>query len=244
SESADKAQSGICVICQENITSPCEAKPCGHNNFDYPCLATWLEFRETCPLCKAAVCEVRYFSEGEDGQTELRTYKVPEGSGWSTTRESGRREQTPDPVEAEWLRRRRHIYRENLYALHVGSNRRQVGESQYTELSPALFMARPELVSRARVWLQRELRIFDFLQTDVADPNSIDLTRPTRAEWIREFIIFLLKTVDIQDHSNQFEDRLSTYLGRKIARHLLHELRAWLRSPFDKPEDWDRAVQY
>lgn len=37
---------------------------------------------------------------------------------------------------------------------------------------------------------------------------------------------------------------LAEFLGRPHARLFLHELGAWLRSPFTRLEDWDRNVQY
>ena len=37
---------------------------------------------------------------------------------------------------------------------------------------------------------------------------------------------------------------LQEFLGRDNARLFLHELGAWLRSPYTKLEDWDRHVQY
>lgn len=241
----DEGQPEICVICRERLTSRCEAQPCGHKNFDFLCFATWLEFRPTCPLCQSAVDEVRCHSDGETGKTAQEIYKVRKPSERNSNEECRQREQTPvQPLEEEWLLRRRHIYRQQLYALHVGSNRRQIGKSQYTELSPELFRRRPELVSRARTWLRRELRIFDFLNEDVAVPSRIDLSRPTKAEYVREYIIFLLKSIDTQDYTGQAEAYLSSHLGRHTARHLLHELRAWLRSPYETPEEWDRAVQY
>lgn len=243
-EKDDSRKCEICVICRESLTSRCDAQPCGHGNFDYLCLATWLEFRASCPLCQSTVDEIWYHSDGENDGREFKVYKVPRSSQGSSNEECRQRTESPVPLEAEWLHRRRHIYQHNLYALHIGSNRRQTGESQYTELSPELFMRRPELVSRARVWLRRELRIFDFLNTDVANPSRIDLNKPTKAEYVREYVIFLLKSVDTQDHTGRAVDLLSSYLGRDLARHFLHELRAWLRSPFQTPEEWDRAVQY
>ena len=41
-----------CVICLESVTEPAIAVPCGHANFDFICLVSWLETRPCCPLCK------------------------------------------------------------------------------------------------------------------------------------------------------------------------------------------------
>ena len=54
----------------------------------------------------------------------------------------------------------------------------------------------------------------------------------------------ILKTVDIQGSGGQAEDLIQEFLGRENTRLFLHELRAWLRSPYILLEDWDRHVQY
>ena len=50
--------------------------------------------------------------------------------------------------------------------------------------------------------------------------------------------------MDVKGSSGQAEDMLQEYLGRDNTQLFLHELRAWLRSPFMSLEDWDRNVQY
>jgi hypothetical protein len=56
--------------------------------------------------------------------------------------------------------------------------------------------------------------------------------------------VAILKTVDIQGSGGQAEEMLQEFLGRENTRLFLHEMRAWLRSPFTNLEDWDRNVQY
>jgi hypothetical protein len=56
--------------------------------------------------------------------------------------------------------------------------------------------------------------------------------------------VAILKTVDIQGSGGQAEEMLQEFLGRENTRLFLHEMRAWLRSPFVNLEDWDRNVQY
>jgi hypothetical protein len=50
--------------------------------------------------------------------------------------------------------------------------------------------------------------------------------------------------VDIKDSSGKAQDILRDYLGRKDARLFLHELEAWLRSPYHDIAEWDQATQY
>jgi hypothetical protein len=116
--------------------------------------------------------------------------------------------------------------------------------SQYRELTPNLFNADPQLVSRARTFLRRELQVFPFLTAsqDVDASSSARRRRADNAEFLLEYIIAVLKSVDLV--GGRAEDLVSEFLGREHTQLFLHELRAWLRSPFEKLEDWDRAVQY
>lgn len=255
-----------CVICLGEVVEQCEARPCQHNKFDYICLVTWVQEHPTCPLCKSDVREIRY-DLSEDGK-QGKTYKVLEQSGGSdkshgqteerlirsvshsehrTRGITGRSRHAECQYEEEAIRRRRYIYQHNLYSLHVGSNRRQPANSRYRELSPQLFMTDPGLISRARTWLCRELRVFEFLHTNDDPPQSHDVVRrpkPCKAEFLHEYIIAILKTIDIQGSAGQAEDMIQEFLGRKNTQLFLHELKAWLRSPYRSLGAWDRVVQY
>ncbi|KAI9800237.1 MAG: hypothetical protein M1825_004221 [Sarcosagium campestre] len=162
------------------------------------------------------------------GLRASRPRRIVQDPGFSTTGDSA-------------LARRREIYSKQLYSLHVGSNRL----SRFRELSPQLFQADEELVSRARKWIRRELQVFDFLRSDTVDVNDVTMVRrANNAEFLLEYIVAILKTVDIQGSGGQAEDMLTDFLGRDVTRLFLHELRAWLRSPYADLRDWDRAVQY
>jgi len=124
-----------------------------------------------------------------------------------------------------------------MFSLHVGSNR----VSRFKELTPQIFSRDPELVSRARKWIRRELQVFEFLTPDKSSSSD---RRANNAEFLLEYIVAILKTVDIQGSGGQAEDMLQEFLGRDNTRLFLHELRAWLRSPYTSLEDWDRHVQY
>ena len=137
------------------------------------------------------------------------------------------------------LHHRKEVYRRQLYSLHVGSNRL----SRFRELTPRRFAQDQELVSRARKWIRRELQVFDFLYGDMEGSNTIS-HRANNAEFLLEYIIAILKTVDIKGSGGQAEDMLQEFLGRATTRLFLHELKAWLRSPYISLEDWDRHAQY
>ncbi|KAL4798673.1 hypothetical protein BDV19DRAFT_11154 [Aspergillus venezuelensis] len=258
-----------CVICLGSLDEQCEAKPCKHRNFDYICLMTWLQEHPTCPLCKTEVCEVRYDLGNGEGQGRIHSVLKPEttnraeevrsgGSDLHSERAVRRHANVPedeDDHEEEAIQRRRFVYQHNLYSLRMGSNRRQPAGSRYREQSPELFATEPEMVSKARTWLCRELRVFDFLHdhTQTSEPPEAHHTasihararqKPSRADFLHEYIIVILKTVDLQGSTGQAEAMIEEFLGRKNTRLSLHELRARLRSPCRSLSAWIDAVQY
>lgn len=136
--------------------------------------------------------------------------------------------------------------------MRVGSNRL----SQYRELTPELFNRDEELVSRARKWIRRELRVFAFLnpgpeeeertpqQVSRAGHQRLESRRANNAEFLLEYVVAILRTVDLKGSAGQAEELLRDFIGRENACLFLHELQAWLRSPYNSLEDWDRHVQY
>lgn len=157
----------------------------------------------------------------------------------------------PGPQPDDPLQRRRNVYRNQTYSMRVGSNRL----SQYRELTPELFGRDEQLVSRARKWIRRELRVFSFLNPDSEEertshqvsrpgPQRLENRRANNAEFLLEYVIAILRTVDLKGSAGQAEELLREFLGRENACLFLHELQAWLRSPYNSLEDWDRNVQY
>ncbi|KAH8819554.1 RING finger domain protein [Xylogone sp. PMI_703] len=258
---SDNAEEDCCVICLERISEQAIAQPCQHGSFDFLCLLSWLEQQRTCPLCKAHIKTIQYeLEEGKGGKiyslpsvkpvaTSINTSTPGSSLSRSIDYRARRpyRSQRPNlarepPTEDQAILRRRYIYRNQLYSLHVGSNR----VSRFRDLTPQLFSRDAELISRARKWIRRELQVFEFLSPGVSsstNPASND-RRGSNAEFLLEYIIAILKTVDIQGSNGQAEDMLQEFLGRDNTRLFLHELRAWLRSPYNSLHDWDRNVQY
>lgn len=162
-----------------------------------------------------------------------------------TSRSRRQRHERQQPSDGDPVARRRQIYREGLYSQRVGTNRL----SQYREITPQLFNQDETLVSRARKWIRRELHVFEFLNPSNTG-DGIDFShgstrrRANNAEFLLEYIIAILRTVDIKGSGGQAEDLLQEFIGRHNTRLFLHELHAWLRSPYNSLEDWDRAVQY
>jgi hypothetical protein len=253
-----------CVICLSTITAPAKAIPCQHSYFDFLCILTWLQNRPSCPLCKAAITSIQY---NQTSDSEYDTYQVtpktsaadssavlPGRRGSRTFRprindiRSSRSHCSRDIVrprdENEALARRRHVYKHQLYSLHVGSNRL----SAYQDLTREKFRNDEHLVRRAKKWIRRELQVFSYLGRSSNSEESVAASSvaqgSSNAEFLLSYIIAILKTVDIQSAGGQAEDMLTDYLSRTDATLFLHELRAWLRSPYESLESWDSHVQY
>ena len=133
--------------------------------------------------------------------------------------------------------RRRNVYRSNLYSFHVGTNRL----SGFQDMTPARFCEDGRLRSRAKAFIRRELCALHLLD---ARTYRRPLWRVSNAEVFLERVICMLKAVDLQASDGLAEQWLCQHFERKHARLFLHELRAWLRSPYLTLEAWDRHAQY
>lgn len=274
-----ETEAACCVICLAEISRPCAAAPCGHDNFDFFCLATWLQEQLSCPLCKAEITHVKV--SGEEGmslrkvpsiwspvRTRLpgrgpqaqRAYNSPNDQATSTRQSSlltapssssqlaGRRAtERESEVDARVaaLDRRRRVYHHQLYSLHVGSN----PSSGYKDVTPRQLQADPDLIARARVWIRRELEVFEFLnhpgEMHRSDPRDRRRQRlQNTPEHLLQYVICILKIVDLQASDGHAENLLSDHLGRDNCKVFLHELRSFIRSPFQTVAEWDRHVQY
>ena len=209
-------------------------------------------------LGKSEVCSVEYDWQAPE---DFKVYKVPSTDNQTprndpshpsytiSTGYRGRRPRTrrlhggsrprPAPTLDAALLRRKQIYQTQLYSLHVGSNR----VSRFRDLTPQIFCRDNELISRARKWIRRELQVFEFLNLE-SDVEKGTTRRANNAEFLLEYIVAILKSVDVKGSGGQAEDMLQEFLGRDNTRLFLHELKAWLRSPYISLEDWDRNVQY
>ena len=242
-----------CVICLESISEKAVALPCTHANFDFACLGAWLQRQSSCPLCKAVVSGIKYDLETSAGpkifllplpQHESDPLRRPQGRhtsrGGSRTRNRGdtaRGQHSPDQDDA--IERRKQVYERQTYSLHVGSNQL----SRYRNLNPQAFQRDATLVHRAKIWIRRELQVFEFLTPNSA-PERPSKRRARNAEFLGEYILGIIRSIDIRGSSGQAEELLQEFLGRENARLFLHELENWLRSPHEQLRGWDEAVQY
>lgn len=258
-EQSDNATK-CCVICLDTVSDVCELLPCGHDSFDYVCILNWLYDTPLCPLCKRDVTKVQRgpperrettIIEPKPQPSPTRTYSHQPSFPRPRARAARTPRFTAHNDAAERVQTlRRDVYLHGRFSKHVGSNRL----SLYRELTPTFFCRDEHLVSRARMWIRRELQVFSFLTAEEPPTTATSAaSRPDESqarrkannvEFLLEYIVAILKTVDIMGSAGQAEDMLSEFLGRDNTRVFLHELRSWLRSPFTKLEDWDRAVQY
>ncbi|KAB8664852.1 hypothetical protein FH972_026275 [Carpinus fangiana] len=258
----EKAHEDICVICLETISERAIAVPCNHCNFDFICLLSWLQDHPQCPLCKAPLTAVEYdWRAPHDYKTFLVPSLCPPANTQNQTsvdtprlrcrHRGGRgsrgrrpRSEALRPTASEAISRRRYIYRRQLYSLHVGSN----AYSRFRDFTPSTFAKSSELQSRARMWIRRELQVFDFLSdsaTNLQGSNVISAKKKVEnLEFLLSYIVSVLGTVDVKSSSGAAQRLLTDFLGQDNAGLFLHELSHWLRSPYTQLENWDRNVQY
>ncbi|KXS97618.1 hypothetical protein AC578_5757 [Pseudocercospora eumusae] len=225
-----------CTICLEVISERAVATPCNHLSFDFPCLVSWLQEQSTCPLCKAEVREVQYDWRSPH---HYKTYHVPPKELKTASTQAPQRRRIPFrrraqphvPPPNDDLERRRRVYRDQLFSLRVGANR----ISQYRDFTVQDFATSAELQSRAKTFLRRELQVFTFLDSNPRAGNR---------GFLMEYIVAVLKSNELRGADGKAEELLADFLGRDNTRLLLHELEAWLRSPYMSLEGWDKHVQY
>ncbi|KAH8727165.1 hypothetical protein GQ44DRAFT_704617 [Phaeosphaeriaceae sp. PMI808] len=248
--------SDTCVICLAPVTERAIAVPCNHYNFDFVCLVSWLQERPTCPLCKVEITTVQYdwrsptdftsymIQRSHPPAKELNSLTNQSSSLFGPHRPPGIQRGTwrpySPPIEDAALRRRRTVYQRKLYSMHVGSNQ----FSRYCDVTPQMFGNSVGLQSRARAWIRRELRVFTFLHSNAAGPSTNTVTTSSNSEFLISYIISILKMVDTKASNGHAENLLAEFLGRGNSQLFLHELQAWLRSPYSKLEEWDQEVQY
>lgn len=237
----------LCVICLEKVNDVAKSLPCKHDQFHFSCLGTWLQQSRACPLCKAEVESIGYRA-GES----YNIYYLTKHQSWDLSRtprsarcpqrrpligcgDAGRACNETDQA----LPFRRRIYDRQLYSLYVGNN----PISKYRNITPDIIRNEPTLIMKAKKWIRRELSVFDFLNPDSPAFGRAD-RRATNAEYLLDYIIAIIKSIDIKGSAGQAVELLKEFLGLENARLFLHELENWLRAPYESLNDWDQNVQY
>ncbi|KIJ29787.1 hypothetical protein M422DRAFT_214846, partial [Sphaerobolus stellatus SS14] len=169
-----------CVICLHEIHDR-TILPCAHDRLCFDCIFIWCQQSRKCPLCNAPIGDylIHNFRSKYDYSKyylpPLRTSPAPTAA--LTRLPAGSRQSRPRRRSADWGPRRRRqslsrdredelelaishrrwIYHHRLYAKHIASN-------PYTRYkpcpTPAQISASPDLISRATIFIRRELRIW------------------------------------------------------------------------------------
>lgn len=239
----------ICVICLDLITDRATALPCHHDHFDFSCIGTWLQESQVCPLCKSTVRGVQYNTQ----HGRCQTFHIPDDCSTLPKRSARRPRTRQSPTHHRHTNHERHkaptdpalnfrptIYAQNLPSLHIGSSSR----SRYHSITPSLITTYPDLQRRARTWIRRELSLFPVLHRSPRDSRFPRDRRATNTEYLLDYIVAILKAIDLKGSQGQAVELVGEFLGRRDARLFLHELEAWLKSPYEKLGDWDQVVQY
>jgi hypothetical protein len=101
----------------------------------------------------------------------------------------------------------------------------------------------PTLQTRAKAWIRRELKVFDFPNLGSTSPSRRWFAGHLKsAEHLLDYIMEMIKVTDIK--GGRAEELLIEHFGEEDTPLFLHELSSWLRSPFATLEDWDGIIQY
>ncbi|KAI0271222.1 hypothetical protein BGY98DRAFT_922884 [Russula aff. rugulosa BPL654] len=240
-----------CTICLQAIVDRALIPECSHE-FCFECLMIWSEQSRRCPLCAQNIGEylIHHIRSTYDYQkhflpplrTSPRPLSRPDGARIAPSVTHRRRERVwglrdrSAQDEADALQRavswRRWIYRHDLYAKHVASNK----FTRYRPYpTPSQFAASQDLVSRMTIFLRRELLVW---------PNA-------DVEFLVTFVISLMKSIDIRTESAvkllaEFLDMDTQYVAgeRHVnAEHFAHEIYCYLRSPYRDLGVYDSVVQ-
>ncbi|KAI0086037.1 hypothetical protein BDY19DRAFT_908566 [Irpex rosettiformis] len=246
----DESDEEHCSICLQPLSDRTIVPACSHE-FCFECLLVWTEQSRKCPLCSGQIGEYLIhdirskYDFSKHYLNPLRTSPRLDPSvsrvaraqnhgrrrevvwGRNERRERERERRAADELERA-IEKRRWIYRHGLYAKHVASN-------PYTRYkpfpTPVQFSSNPDLISRATIFVRRELRVWDALDV----------------EFLTTFTISLMKSIDIRSESavKLLAEFLDMDTGERTnAEHFAHELYCYLRSPYKDLARYDAAVQY
>lgn len=194
-----------CSICLQSYVDRTVVPTCSHE-FCFECVLVWTEQSRRCPLCSQNIGDhlIHHIRSKYDFQKHflppLPTSPRPQtllplparrraqfrGNGRRREARWGRderREREQERIAVDEFERavekRKWVYRHRLYAKHVASN-------PYTRYkpcpTPAQFSASQDLITRATIFVRRELRVWGCLDV----------------EFLTTFTVSLLKSIDIR----------------------------------------------
>ncbi|KAH8105101.1 hypothetical protein BXZ70DRAFT_504836 [Cristinia sonorae] len=254
-----------CSICLQSMADRTVIPPCSHE-FCFECLLIWTGQSRRCPLCSQTIGEylIHHIRSKYDFQkhylTPLRTSPQPQ-SQLPPSRGRGRGLTSGRPQrEVEWGRngwrarereaaaiddleraidQRRWVYRNKLYAKHVASN----SFTRYRPFpTPTQFAANQDLITRATIFVRRELRVWGGLDVEFLTTFTISLMKSLSIR--SEPAVKLLGEFLDMDAEHDVHDSSPSTNPRANAEHFAHELYCYLRSPYRDLATYDSVVQY
>ncbi|KAF8321301.1 hypothetical protein DL93DRAFT_2040275, partial [Clavulina sp. PMI_390] len=162
-----------CIICLQSITDQTVLR-CAHDQFCFDCMIIWTKQSRKCPLCSQDVGA--YLIHQIRAEHDFQKYYLPPLLAPLEIRpalqarvQANIRRRRP---EAHWgrpqdmntadnleraIERRKWVYQQGFYAKHIASN-------TYTKFrpipTPSQFASSEELISRATVFIRRELCVW------------------------------------------------------------------------------------
>ncbi|QSZ28803.1 hypothetical protein DSL72_003308 [Monilinia vaccinii-corymbosi] len=218
-----------CKICASSVSSQAYLQPCRHRVFHSCCMKKWLKMARTCPLCRAPVEKVHHNFTGDGRSMKYRP--APQLRTLPRVRFVTR--YIEDPIV-----KRQRVYRRQIFNI-MG----KPGLFIQQRLTPQIFAESFEAQSKARLFARRELEAI--LGIDVNNKGTF------KPSIVAEILNPILDTItDMLKHMDFEKDRvvmiqfLDDYVGGGHTIVFLNELIAWMESPYDTLEQWDRNAEY
>ncbi|KAJ8061500.1 hypothetical protein OCU04_009315 [Sclerotinia nivalis] len=229
-----------CKICDQSVSWKAKLQPCGHEIFHYCCIEKWLETgSRTCPLCRGEITSVRH-NFSEDGKhSKYKNLLELEFHGLLLAQEVHAVLRIPQ----QRMRRRLDVHLTKSFSLPIIS----FGQRKVT---PQDIANSSDMEARVRLFAEHEIQVF-YLKCVCpgcqVSPLPAHIVSVNRLEEFRSFVldrvVDLLKRYDLRDKAVEIEQATEEYLNEH-ARLFLHELRAWIESPFETLDQWHRNAKY
>ncbi|CAG0918435.1 unnamed protein product [Notodromas monacha] len=207
-----------CAICLSKIEDKAETGVCSHE-FCYTCISAWAKVKTQCPLCKTKFKSIRHSFDADGKYAVTRVERV---SGTEDQRLNRRNDDQNVRTRDLMSNQRSRVYTRDLWALQFPFPDRH--------LRPHLLAADPSEFRRIRAWINREL---------VAVRRATGQEQVSRADL--DSVKALLTVHDLL--SERMLTELGRRVGRRFARHFLHELIVFVNTPYSVRE-YDERVFY
>ncbi|CAD6451477.1 9cd76d5d-f288-4319-8f53-349f9485f88d [Sclerotinia trifoliorum] len=235
---------GDCKICDQSVSWKGRVEPCGHEVFHHCCIEGWLDKGErTCPICRGNIIGIRHNFSQDGNHSKYR--KLAELEPRRVVLFLAHGVQRALLIPQQNVRRRISVYLTKSFSIPIISFIRR-------RVTPQDIANSSDMEARVRLFAEHEIQIFSAKCVcpacqEPTSSSSIHMIVPSEVEVIRNFvvnkIVDLLKRYDLQDKAVEIEQEAEQYLNEH-ARLFLHELRAWIESPFDTLEQWHRNARY